>query len=139
MLHNGSGHTSSSGNKHGLDNPDPKVFGPTKEENETRQLELIQYLNALVGSNDIKTLPKETAVVNKWFNDNVSSALGAYDNKNPAINSAYKKLLTQARAHLAQNAGGSKRRKSTRIFRKSIRKCKKCKRNYRKSKKSKQA
>ncbi len=99
---------------------------------------MIEYLNSLVKSNNIKTLPKETAVVNKWFHDNVTRYLFYLDKKNPDINSAHEQLVAQAKAHLAQKAGGSKRRKSTRIFRKSIRKCKKCKRNYRKSKKSKQ-
>ena len=108
----------------------------TKSEDEKRITDLITYLKQLLDTNAIIDLPKET--VKQWFFDNVTDKLGFYDMKNKNIKLIRNKLANQAKARSSQAGGGSKRRKSARIFRKSIRKCKKCKRNYRKSKESKQ-
>jgi hypothetical protein len=123
---------------HTLNNLDPKVFGLTVDKSQERISQLIKYLNFLRDSHAIENLNKRTTDVEKWMSNNVFQHVGVYDYKNPEIKRVYDELVVQKTNHLAQKAGGSKRRKSTRIFRKSIRKCKKCKRNYRKSKKSKQ-
>ena len=119
-----------------LDNPDSKEYGLTKSEDEKRKTDLIKYLKDLLDTNAINDQPKEN--VKSWFFHNVTSKLQDYDKNNKDIKLFYEQLAVQAKARSSQAGGGSKRRKSARIFRKSIRKCKKCKRNYRKSKKSKQ-
>ena len=122
-----------------LNNLNPKVFGPTKYDGQKIKDNALRDLNSLLETNAIEAVPKDKKAIEKWFIEQVENRVDFYMKKDPAIKSAYENLRAQANARLAQKAGGSKRRKSARIFRKSIRKCKKCKRNYRKSKKSKQA
>jgi hypothetical protein len=118
---------------------DSSLYGNTKDAHETKIKEISDYLDKLISSNTIETINNEKEL-HKWFIENVTRPTPYYDRETEPIMSRYNTLKTSFDNQLKKliNKGGSKRGKSTRIYRKSIRKCNKCKRNYRKSKKSKQ-